>query len=277
MSPIFPGATRNIIAIHDDYPHMRALVVVSSLVVTLGLAVVTVWGVWQNKQADWWAAWGQWVGGVGSIAAAAVAIIIAYFSWRISDKQALEQLSNSTELARRTQASLFAVWLEETKPGVREARYLNASSVPVHDVNVFVQLAELTDRVIKSEERQVQEYYETIGPTAAPQVFKTLNSLINDTAADISGGPRYYDYEGVDENIEIPISESVDVLLKQIDAALEYDPNIAEVRLSLLSRAKISVSFRDNSGQSWIRNATGTLNKVPSDMTNEDAARLGLA
>ncbi|WP_435581524.1 hypothetical protein [Amycolatopsis thermoflava] len=66
---------------------MRAWLVGVTLAVVTGIVVVVVWGVAQNKQADWWSAWGQWVGGGGSIVAAAVAVGIALEGWRRADQE----------------------------------------------------------------------------------------------------------------------------------------------------------------------------------------------
>jgi hypothetical protein len=108
---------------------MRMLAVATGLLTTLGLAVVIVWGVDQNKQADWWAAWGQWVGGAGSIVAAVIALGIAQRGWNLAARE-----------SREREAALFAVWVGPSIEGRPVLCYINATALPVYDVVITAEV-----------------------------------------------------------------------------------------------------------------------------------------
>jgi hypothetical protein len=108
----------------------KALVVIGGLIVAGILAVVVV-GIWRDKDTNWWAAWGQWVGGAGSILAAAIALGIAQRGWNLAARE-----------SREREASLFAIWVVANDEGLPIVRYINATSLPVYDVNIRVKVQE---------------------------------------------------------------------------------------------------------------------------------------
>lgn len=97
---------------------MKPVIKITSAIAIAAASIttITIWGIIQNKQADWWAAWGQWVGGLGSIAAAVVAVLIAVVSWEKSDNAAKEQRIYSSALQEQEQVAKFGIWVQHGGP-----------------------------------------------------------------------------------------------------------------------------------------------------------------
>ncbi|WP_410620913.1 hypothetical protein [Amycolatopsis sp. cmx-8-4] len=233
---------------------MRALAVVAGLITALGMAVVIVWGVDQNKQDPWWGAWGQWVGAVGSIAAAAVAVAIAYLGWKKSDEQSAKQEHRLQELTEQDQASKVAVWLVDGRPMNLVVMYSNGSGLPVHDFQVAVQLTSLErETKFTKEDLRIDTEFRSLGPTNAPELVESFNEKID---------------------------RRIDEILTELHGAEPFHPDTRQEAISdfvqLTSHARIIAAFRDNANRYWVRFPSGRLRQVSEQMGTTFATLFGM-
>jgi hypothetical protein len=104
----------------------KQLIIVLGTAAATGLTLVVAWGIWSDKDANWWSAWGQWVGGVGSIAAAWVALWLAWHGWQRADDDRRDVDAQQARL-------VMAQWREREKPVMQVT---NHSFMPIHEIAV---------------------------------------------------------------------------------------------------------------------------------------------
>ncbi|WP_146044451.1 hypothetical protein [Amycolatopsis sp. BJA-103] len=114
-----------------------ALVIGACLVGGL-VASVVLWGIQQDKKADWFSAWASGGSAVVSAVALGIASVAAWATIATNRNQS-EQLKRLEDSSLSEQASKVALWIYlHEGPGVKgwQIRYHNAGSLPVYGVTI---------------------------------------------------------------------------------------------------------------------------------------------
>ncbi len=213
----------------------------TTFLVTIGLILLLVVGIYQGKDSAWWAAWGQWVGGVGSIAAAVTALWIAFEGWKKADRQA----EGFRQREERELASQFGVWIEKSEVTesfgkTREMYFVkvrNSTAQPMYGVSVGVEFGQGTLRFFWRQP--------IVGPSDVPVNFEAERGAFHERlmrAVVKLRESRVGDSHGEMANA-----------LADTNSDLDY--------WHVINTAKMTVEFTDGNNVQWCRDIPGKLTK----------------
>ncbi|WP_125793069.1 hypothetical protein [Amycolatopsis sp. WAC 01376] len=194
------------------------------------VVVVVVWGIRQDKKAEWFSAWASGASAVVAVIALCIASVAAMATIETNRNQS-EQLRRLEETNLREQASKMAAWIyfsgKNSLARSQEVRYHNAGPLPVYDVTLTF-FAEGKRAIIQ---------YPTLDPTNAPERLSRATRHMNDFVRGL--GEVKFPGSSVSESGDTEINNYITDLFDENKVSVQMDFSDGEKTWRRLSNGKL--------------------------------------